>query len=312
MISCTEFIPAYSELFSYIENKGGKDAVPLFWDYLFKPDGNGIPLINFVRAEGIRGCYSYWSGTLNEEAADFTMRLNEKAGWFTIDMHRCPSKGRLLELKDELGITPYPKYCLHCDYYRSAVKAEGLEYIYNFSGQDKASCSILIYNPKVFDGRIIVDENTLVTDRRAADNEYFHPDFHSSMNMGIHYIGENYGFEGVKEYLKQYTDNIYANLNKDIAQRGLVAIEEKIRDTYKKEKAEDLLIIESSDGSLNVTVKSCPAVLHLKKTGRSVSPWYRYTTELVMNNLASAADADFSLHYYNETDGSTSYSFKKR
>ena len=312
MISCTEFIPAYSELFSYLDKKYGRAEVDKFWEYLFAPTGDGVPLINFLVKEGIRGCYSYWAGTLNEEAADFTIYLNEKAGWYHSVMHHCPSKGRLLELEKELGITPYPDYCLHCDHYRSAIEKAGLKYIYNFIGTDRAACSELVYDPKIFDGRMIIDENTVIMDRRAGDNEYFHPDFHSSMNMGIHYIGENYGFEGVKEYLKQYTDNIYANLKKDIAQRGLVAIEEKIRDTYKKEKAEDLLIIEGADGSLNVTVKSCPAVLHLKKTGRSVSPWYRYTTELVMNNLASAADADFSLHYYNETDGSTSYSFKKR
>ena len=34
MISCTEFIPAYSELFKYLEKVGGKDAVISFWEYL--------------------------------------------------------------------------------------------------------------------------------------------------------------------------------------------------------------------------------------------------------------------------------------
>ena len=36
MISCTEFIPAYSELFTYLEDKYGRDEVDVFWDYLFK------------------------------------------------------------------------------------------------------------------------------------------------------------------------------------------------------------------------------------------------------------------------------------
>ena len=39
MISCTEFIPSYSELFSYLEDNHGRDEVDRFWDYLFKPDG---------------------------------------------------------------------------------------------------------------------------------------------------------------------------------------------------------------------------------------------------------------------------------
>ncbi len=37
MISCTEFIPSYSELFSYLEEKHGEDEVSKFWTYLFAP-----------------------------------------------------------------------------------------------------------------------------------------------------------------------------------------------------------------------------------------------------------------------------------
>ena len=49
MISCTEFIPAYSELFTFLENKYGRAEVDNFWEYLFKPTGDGIPLVNFVK-----------------------------------------------------------------------------------------------------------------------------------------------------------------------------------------------------------------------------------------------------------------------
>ena len=132
MISCTEFIPAYSELFTYLEDKYGRDEVDAFWEYLFKPDGKGIPLINHIKKSGIRGCFTYWAESLNEEAADFTMYLNEKRGYFVIDMHQCPSKGRLLKLKDEIGILPYHDYCLHCDSYRAAVEQVGLGYMYDF------------------------------------------------------------------------------------------------------------------------------------------------------------------------------------
>ena len=67
MISCTEFIPSYSELFTYLEVEHGRDEVDRFWDYLFKPDGKGIPLINFARKDSLRGCWDYWHGTLTEE-----------------------------------------------------------------------------------------------------------------------------------------------------------------------------------------------------------------------------------------------------
>lgn len=311
MISCTEFIPAYSELFSYLEEKHGREEVDRFWKYLFAPTGSGIPLINYVRKEGIKGCFSYWAGTLNEEAADFKMYLNEKAGWFMLQMNQCPSKGRLLKLNDEIGIVPYHDYCLHCDSYRSAIEEVGLGYIYNFAGVDQAACSILIYEPEIFDGRVIVNEDTVIMDRKAAQNEYFHPDFHSSMNMGIHYIGENYGLTAVREYLTRYTKNVYKNLMEDIKVRGFLAIEDKIRDTYQKEKALDALETALSlDGKeLQVRITYCPAVKHLKATGREVSPWYRYTTEVVMETLAEMSGLCFEMYNYNEKTGEAQYRF---
>ena len=92
MISCTEFIPSYSELFSYLdENKGGHAEVERFWTYLFEPTGKGIPLINFARKDGLRGCWNYWMGTLHEEAADCIKIINEKDGWIYSEMLYCLS-----------------------------------------------------------------------------------------------------------------------------------------------------------------------------------------------------------------------------
>ena len=309
MISCTEFIPSYSELFTYLEEKHGRAEVDNLWKYLFKPDGDGIPLVNYVQKEGIHGCFSYWAGTLNEEAADFTMYLNEKAGWFQIVMHHCPSKGRLLTLKDEIGISPYHDYCLHCDSYRSAVEKIGLKYIFNFTGIEKAACSIFIYDPEVFDGRVIVDENTEIMDRKASQNEYFHKDFHSIMNMGIHYLGEKFGSEELCEYLSRFTRNVYKKVIEDIKVRGLDALSDKITDTYKKEKASDALQLIREENALTVKVSYCPAVKHLHETGREVSPWYRYTTETVMSELAKAGGYSFIMDSYDEETGAAEYRF---
>ena len=127
MISCTEFIPAYSTLFTYLEENFGPDEVPSYWGNHF--DYTKSTLYQYVRKEGIRGCYTYWTGTLNEEAADFTMYLDEEKGYYYLDMHHCPSKGRLLKLKEELGAEPYHGNCLHCDYYRAAIEACGLRFL---------------------------------------------------------------------------------------------------------------------------------------------------------------------------------------
>ncbi len=309
MISCTEFIAAYSELFSYIDETYGRDEVDAFWKYLFEPDGKGIPLINFVQKEGIMGCFSYWAGTLNEEAADFTMHVNPKRGYFRSEMHYCPSKGRLLKLQEEIGITPYYDYCLHCDSYRSAVEKVGLKYVFDFSNTHRAACNMLIYDPKVFDGRVILDDDTKTMHRESSDNEYFHPDFHSSLNMGVHYLGKKYGEASLTAYLARYTQNVYRQTIEKIKKEGLSALEQFIVGTYQKEKAPEVLSTTLKEGVLQVEIARCPGVAHLQKTGRNVSPWYKYTTQTVMQTIARESGLVFAMEKYDEATGAAKYNF---
>ena len=145
MISCTEFIPAYSELFKFIDQKDGRQAVYDYWTAIFDPANS--PLNACLDRSGIKGCYEYWSHTLNEEAADFTMTLDEDQGYFLSVMRKCPSKGKLLKLD---YMEPFDEYCLHCDQYRQAVEKHGLCYEYDFTGSDQAQCSLLIYDPKKY------------------------------------------------------------------------------------------------------------------------------------------------------------------
>jgi len=87
MISCTDFIPAYSEGFKFLEMTGGRKEVEKFWSYLseiYLKDTLG----ELVTSDGLAGCYAYWSHSLNEEAADFTMILDEIKSEFIIDMHK--------------------------------------------------------------------------------------------------------------------------------------------------------------------------------------------------------------------------------
>lgn len=309
MISCTDFILSYSELFSYLDSHYGRQEVDRYWESIFTPDGNNNPLILFVQKEGIRGCMSYWSGTLNEEAADFTLYLNEKAGWFLLAMHNCPSKGRLLKFADTLGIKPFRDYCLHCDHYRAAIEKVGLNYTYNFVGMDKASCSILITDPKVFNGRVIVDENTEVLDRRASDNAYFHLDFHRGTNQAVNYMVRNHGIEALIDYLTTYTKNVYANLIEQVKIKGLTPIFWMIKETYDKEKAPEALDLTLSDEELLVEVGFCPAVRYYHSAGIPVAPGYEYTTSVVMQTIAQETGYQFEMMYYDEETGAARYRF---
>ena len=145
MVSCTEFIPLYSELFKFIEKKEGRKGVVKYWEHI--RDEYVEPRLGALVAEkGIAACWEYWSKSLNEEAADFTMTYDEEAKDFLIDMRYCPSKGMLDECKH---IDPYYDYCGHCAVlYAPILARHGVKSEEDYSRTDKAACSLRFFIPK--------------------------------------------------------------------------------------------------------------------------------------------------------------------
>jgi len=146
MISCTEFIPAYNELFRFLDELGGTPgpapgpALVRFW--ASRSDAFLDHLRNLAIEKGLAGCYEYWSHTLVEEAADFRMTLDEEQGLFEIEMRHCPSKGRLLAYEH---VEPYAHYCQHCDaLYRRVLEPLGYAYEVDLSRSDHAACLLRI------------------------------------------------------------------------------------------------------------------------------------------------------------------------
>lgn len=141
MISCTEFIWVYNELFRFIEGRGGEEAVITFWrgiadDFL----GN---LRDHVREEGLLGMYKYWSHTLGEEGGKHVMSLYDDM--FVIDMHECPS----VKLIQEAGrVVPYPKYCEHCRWlYPPLLRELGFEADMHVVDPAKGQCRLTVRMP---------------------------------------------------------------------------------------------------------------------------------------------------------------------
>lgn len=140
MISCTEFIPAYSELFKFLHALGGKEAVVRFWESL--SDEFLTNLHDLAKTKGLAGCFEYWSHTLQEEAADFRMTLDENQGVFEIEMRRCPSRERLNELHH---VEAYADYCEHCDVlYRRVLEPLGFKYNIDLSNCRDARCRLTV------------------------------------------------------------------------------------------------------------------------------------------------------------------------
>lgn len=312
MIPCTEFIPAYSELFTWLEEQKGPEEVDRYWKWLFDPAKNTVALDGYLEREGLKGFYSCYEVTLSEEAADFTNFYSEKGGWYKGVMHYCPSKGRLLELqKRNPAFVPYHNYCLHCDNYRLSAEKAGFGYIFDFEGTDEARCVEFAYDPKVFNGKVIVDEDTLILDRRASDNEYFHQNFHAGMSNSIEYLGTFYGKDAVGDYTEKYMHHVYPEEMKKCREEKLKAVEAFLRFLFEREKAGDALSTGlSADGKkLSVRVEPCPQITYLRKSGLSVSEYLEVLTKAQLAVLAREAGAQVAYGTFDAETGSREYEF---
>lgn len=137
MISCTDYIPAYSLLFEFIEQKSGHSGVVEYWNYI--SDHYVEPSLGtLVREKGIGGCWEYYNAAHTSEAAEVCLKWDEEANEMTIDMRRCPSKGHLLDMEH---MEPYHDYCGHCMViYKKVLNRYGIEEIRDHSHVDEARC----------------------------------------------------------------------------------------------------------------------------------------------------------------------------
>lgn len=152
----------------------------------------------------------------------------------------------------------------------------------------------------------------LVMDRRAAENKYLHRDFHVSGDTGLSYVGERYGDNGAKEYLRRFACAQYAPLAARVKEEGLVALKAHIEQTYETEEAADAVCAMLIGDVLQVEVAYCPGVRYMKSIGYTPSKWYVELTRTVNEAIADLADLGFELLSYDPEDGAASYRFFRR
>jgi len=141
MIPAKEFILAYNELFKFLHRKYGKKAVIDFWIYI--SDNFLKNLDKLVKEKGIAGMAEYWTHTLTEEKAVYTMSVGPD--YFEIFMKKCPSVGILNKKK----VKKYPYYCEHCDVlYKRIIEKYGFVYKIQFIDREKGVCKVKIHKKR--------------------------------------------------------------------------------------------------------------------------------------------------------------------
>lgn len=321
MISCTEFIPLYSELFRFLEQKGGYDAVMDYWYFI---SDNGIcnkenvnSLVSFLERDKqnpLDGAWKYWCKSLTEEACDLFRVYDKKRGFIYSHMRHCPSKGMLDSLKH---VEPYHSYCEHCNViYHPALLEYGLDRRRDNSLTCNAECKSVIFvkdKDPGFDLKTAVDEDFIsddaeIMDIKSEDNKYLHKDFHFHSDLAMKYLGEHFGRETVQDFVTQYAKRFYAPQIEDAKNRGLIAIKEWIEKIYETEEASELLNCRLLGDTLTVEIEHSPAIAHLRSTGCEPCEYYVEQTRTLYKAIADSIGVTFTLEYYQES-GKTKFRF---
>ena len=139
MISCTETILSYNELFSFLHEKYGEQAVLRFWEAV--SDRFLRNLRELVREKGVQGMLEYWGRTLPEEGAAHEITVKDD-DFFRIEIFKCPSVG---VVRRNRHIKKYPDYCRHCDaLYRRIIEDYGFSYKIEYLDEEKGVCRITV------------------------------------------------------------------------------------------------------------------------------------------------------------------------
>lgn len=326
MISCTEFIPLYSEFFKFLEKKNGPDAVMKYWIHISdtsigdKTNPNSMAY-KCDRLGGYEGAKAYWGHTTTEEACDIFDVRNDKAKYSYSHMRYCPSRGMLNSFTH---IEPYHNYCEHCKIiYSRVLEKYGMVYERDQSKVDNAECCSILYekdNPPDFDWRNITDKDieklkkdpdVVISDVTREGKKYLHRDFHLLGDNALKYCGEKYGDEAVIEFLTQFTVNYYSPKIEEFKKGGLSALEAWLKSVYEVEEASDVLHTQLTDNELIVKIDVSPVIKYMKNLNQKPSKYYIEETKTLYSVIAKECDFAFSLEYYLE-DGATKFSFKMK
>ena len=316
MISCTQFIPLYSEFFKYLEKRGGHDAVMEYWCYIsdnsIGDKSNPNSLISFVERDGgFEGAINYWNHTLTEEACDIMMIHDYNKRFSYNHMRHCPSRGMLNSLEH---VEPYYDYCEHCKViYSRVLEKYGIVYERDHSKIDNAECFSILYEKgnRPDCDYTKPDSTQTVIDMKAEDNKYLHRDFHLSGDLALKYCGEKFGDDAVVDFLKDYTEHFYSPQIEDINNRGLIALKEWIEQIYEIEESSHVLDTQLCENELAVTISKSPVIEYMRSLGQAPSKYYIEETRTLYAAIADACGLNFELEYYNE-DGGTKFSFFKK
>jgi len=316
MLTCTEFIPLYSQFFKYLSMRDGDEAVMKYWIHISDTSIGDKTNPNSLASKcelygGFKGAQAYWGHTHSEEACDTLKITNNEKKYIYSLMRHCPSKGMLNSLTH---IEPYHDYCGHCKViYSRVLEKYGVTYERDQRDCANARCSSFIYETghrPDFDYTKPTPE-CIVADEKREGVKYLHRDFHLLGDNALCYCRDKYGIEGVRDFLSWYTKDFFSPRIKKFKEGGLHEVEKWLCELYEIEEASELLHTALTDDTLSVTVDRSPVIDYMHTLGKEPSDCYIEETRSVYAALAEASGLGFSLDEYDDKTGAAKYRFFK-
>jgi hypothetical protein len=106
-----------------------------------------------------------------------------------------------------------------------------------------------------------------------------HKDFHGSMNAAVEYVGSRYGREGLRSVFRATAQQVYCSIYEGLKRGDWSELVEHWR--YFMEREGGDFTVAVTDDAAVMTVKTCPAMAHLRKLGMKPSEFFCDQTVLL-------------------------------
>jgi hypothetical protein len=98
-------------------------------------------------------------------------------------------------------------------------------------------------------------------------------DFYFAINATFAHILRDFGEEGWREYLQEMGRTYYAPVNRSWQEGGIASVGKYWEEFFRHEPAAKVEVLVAGD-SATVNVGRCPAIHHLRSSGRRIEPRY--------------------------------------
>lgn len=130
---------------------------------------------------------------------------------------------------------------------------------------------------------------------KPSDHPYLHKDFHGALSFAATYVEQQFGAEGLAEFLHTAARNVYRPLFGRIRRQGLPALRDHLQDVFSKEGGEFKLTC--GDAELVIEVTKCPAISHMRDRGYEIAEHFCEITRIVNRAIAEETGYGSSVEY---------------